>query len=130
MKILKALLLVFIISFTVNNVNAQFVDLNSILNPDESPYCSELSMEMILFSRDIKFTCFDVTVTSTTPRFLFINAGEGQIFESEAEVYSLTETVCTRTPLDIMTGFYVECRMGDSNGNVLCSEGCLVFIEP
>jgi len=73
--------------------------------------------------------CFEVTVTSDSPAFLFVQADGNRTPES-IEGTSLTVTVCTDRYFGIGYDYLVECGVRNENGSIACREGCWVTIDP
>lgn len=112
MKILKVFLLTFVISFTVNTVNAQCDD--------------PIGMTVI----PITGYTFDVTVYSPEPRILAIFIeGENEGFVAEHPVTQFNATV-SFAPEDYSPGKYlIHCGMKRSFFNKECYEGCTVDVD-
>jgi len=127
MKILKAILLIFIISLTVNNINAQ-IQSNPQHAPDPEINCG-LIMSVEQITDSAEQACFEVTLfdeVSSGP-ILFIEA-EGNPIQVSTEL-SFTATVCTGRH-GRPKQFLIECGTKDDSGDIICKDSCTVGILP
>ncbi len=121
MKILKAFLLAFTLTFTMSNVNAQ----QSICSTPFSMVVKPLTR-----STPPGEACFETTVTSDSPALLFIKAiGNRTIPITTEEVTSFTAIVCTERFIGMSYPFTIECGINNSNGDALCRDSCIIDID-
>lgn len=130
MKILKAFLLTFVISFIMNDANAQ----KTTTNP---PLCNDPEFGMQVERSQVEpvgHLCFNVTVTSGSPQHLFIKTIEGCLYESATTATSFTTTVCFgpngcgESPVFPFNN-YITCGADMIDGAIWCREGCDVIVE-
>jgi len=126
MKILKVFLLTFVISFTMNGVNAQEI----AFGPS---YCENLpSFHMETNYHEKGGVCVNVIITSDAPAYLLIQMGDCIVVsENETTIFAHTFCYdlgpCSISEQSPITGeVYVTCGVDGT----LCREGCWVAVEP
>jgi len=127
MKILKFFLLIFTVSFFVNDANAQVTD-------PTQPTCESFGFSMQITPIDGSPMCYEVTVSNGFPENLFIHASRNCHIESVTKTTSLTAVICFGSDACQVGNFFdpilVECGLKDDDGNELCRDGCIISVVP